>query len=136
MSTTIETSVDILLDTNIVIYIAANDERCANFFDTSIQDRSVGLSVITYLEALSGVRHSAEERIIRDFLSTVTVIPLSLDIASASIPLFRSREKRGLRSPKFADILIASTAMVLGIPLLTNNPKDFRQFKGLEILVP
>jgi len=46
----------------------------------------------------------------------------------------RNESRRKGRPISVADAWIAATALVLSLPLVTNNPKDFRHLDGLQII--
>jgi predicted nucleic acid-binding protein len=127
--------VDILLDTNIVIYLLAQNQKYLSFLK-SLRSKRIGISVVSYMELLVGARSDRDMTDIRSILRHFTIIPLDPSIAEECAGALRRRKRRSLRNPRLADIVIAQTALRLGIPLATNNPKDFSSFKALKILVP
>ncbi len=127
--------VDILLDTNIVIYAFEGHPTYMHFLRT-IADEQIGISVISYMEMLVGARDDQDARAIQSFMRDFDVIPLSVGIADDSAATFRKRKHKSLRRPWFADTIIAQTALSMGVRLATNNPKDFAMFSGLKIVVP
>jgi len=52
------------------------------------------------------------------------------DIVSKTI------EIRKLRKPKVADAIIAATAIVHGLTLISRNDKDFKNLPGLSFINP
>lgn len=130
-----ERGVEYLLDTNIVIYLTRGEEPYVSFVE-NLGDRVVGISALTYLEALVGIGGPEEQRVLDALVEPLEIIPLTEDIARVSATVLRMREKRSVRDPFFADVVIAKTAMALGVPLITNNPKDFSRFPELQILTP
>lgn len=128
-----ERGVEFLLDTNIVIYLSQSDEEISQFID-GMSDRVFGVSVLTYLEALVGIGGPEELSVLDFVFQKFLVLPLTEEIARRSATFLRTREKRSVRDPLFADVIIAQTALSLGIPLVTNNPKDFSRFRELRVL--
>ena len=128
--------IDALFDTNIVIYLSQKDERHLRFFWRTFKGKVAGVSVVTYIEAMIGVEDEKEEMDLLAALSHFQVVPLELEVARQSVMTFRIRAQKSLKNPYFADTLIAHTALALGIPLVTNNPKDFAAFKKLKLIVP
>jgi predicted nucleic acid-binding protein len=99
-----------VLDTNVVLYALSG-----NLADPLPEGRYFA-SVISALELLSyPPLEPEEERQIREFLSTVTVVELQDAVKSAAIQL---RRKHRL---KLADAIIAGTALTLGGTLITND---------------
>lgn len=127
--------IDILLDTNIVIYLLKQEEKYIRHLETLV-GQHVGISVITYMEVLVGIQTKAQRRQWLEFVHHLEIVSLSPDIAERSADVLQKRQKSSLRDPKLADTIIAQTALVLDIPLVTNNAKDFARFKNLELIVP
>ena len=130
-----EPGVECLLDTNIIIYLTKGDEDVGLFID-GMSGKVFGISVMSYMEALMGIG-GPEDLIVLDAVTEhMIMVSFTESIARKSANALRVREKRSVRDPLFADVVIANTAMELGIPLVTNNPKDFSKFTGLKILTP
>ncbi len=127
--------VDILIDTNILVYIFGGHPTYLNFSRTLIE-KTPGISIVTYIEMLTGARDDAEEIKMRKFLAYFEVLPLDITIADEIARWMRQKKRKSLRDPRFGDTVIAKTALLHNIPVVTNNPKDFAIFKGLEIMVP
>lgn len=124
-----------LLDTNIIIYIAQGNKSYIDFFE-KLPSASMAISVLTYMEALANVPNITERMYIEQFLSLADIIPLDQSITKRAVPVLQTRTKKSVRDPKFTDIIIGCTALELGIPLITANPKDFTWCKGLQVVVP
>ena len=127
--------IDILLDTNIVIYLLDGHPTYLYFLRTLAQER-VGISVMTYMETLIGAHDDTDARRMYNFLNGFEIVPLSFGIADACAMMFRKRNYKNLRHPQFADTIIGQTALSLDVRLATNNPKDFAAFRGLKTVVP
>lgn len=132
--TSSELGVEYLLDTNILIYMTKGDDVALQFVER--QSGIPGISVITYMEALMGVTGPEEQMVLDSTVESLTMVPLSEHIARRCANILRMRDKRSIRDPYFADVVIANTALALGVPLITNNPKDFTRFPGLRVLTP
>ena len=126
---------DILVDTNVLIYAFAGDPKYVKILN-ALDDREVGISVMTLMEILVGAGNEQEAGTIQSALESFEIIPVSFAIAQKCALSFRKRKLKSLRHPWFADAVIGQTALSLGIPLMTNNPKDFSMFAGLETIVP
>lgn len=127
--------VNVLLDTNIVIYLLDRKEPYMSYMDTLV-GQSIGISIISFMEVLVGIRSRREIEEANVFLEEFEIVPLTMDIARTSAMALRRSQKKSLRSPRMADIIIGQTALMLGVPLVTNNSKDFRSIRGLQLLVP
>ena len=117
-----------LLDTNILIYLAQpGGER----LDAEFAKLSPATSLIARVEALGFQRITAEERGRLDKLFTwVEVLPVSDAVAEAAILL------RQARRMKLGDALIAATALLYELPLVTRNEHDFKHITGLRLINP
>ncbi|NOS67489.1 MAG: PIN domain-containing protein [Candidatus Peribacteraceae bacterium] len=125
---------DILIDTNIVIYLFKKEKKYIDFMESG--EKNAGISIVTYMETLIGAQNEREEQTIRAFLDQFEVIPLDIDIARQAAAWIRLKKQKGMRHPGTSDTIIGHTALFLGVPLVTNNRKDFAAFTGLKITVP
>lgn len=123
-------NIDLLLDTNVVLYLLKGDDEWQHIIEKHDTD-IVGISVITLMELEIGCRTVADRKDIHRFLQDIHTIPLDIPIALRACSFLRQRS-RSLRSPHVADAIIAATAAELHLPLLTNNPTDFRRFRGVH----
>ena len=117
-----------LIDSNIVIYTSKQqDSNLLRFMDSI--DRSA--SIVTYVEALGFHRLIPLERqFLEHFFQTAEILPLTDAIAQRAVAL-RQQRRMGL-----GDAIIAATALVHGLALVTHNTEDFRWIGGLEMLDP
>ncbi|MBN2034917.1 MAG: type II toxin-antitoxin system VapC family toxin [Deltaproteobacteria bacterium] len=110
-----------LFDSNIIIYLSKKE------LDLSYIDRFEDLfvSVITYMEILGYDFHdNAEEEYVRELLGLFTVKYIDKEIADKVIEI-RKKEK-----VKLPDAIVAATAAVNNLCLVTRDVKDF---KGINI---
>ena len=77
------------------------------------------ISVMTWIEAMAGVRNSSEEATMRWLLRRLKVLPLTTEVAKVAAEI---RRERRLKLP---DAIILATARVHGLTLVTRNTKDF-----------
>lgn len=66
----------------------------------------------------------------RGFFSLVAVLPISPEVVLEAIRL------RQLRKMSLGDAVIAATALVHGLPLVTRNVADFARIDGLTVIDP
>jgi toxin FitB len=85
----------------------------------------VHYSAITRAELFSG--RGTEERHVRRLLEPFIELPVDRDVAERAGKL---RRGSGSRLP---DALIAATALVHGLTLVTRNARDFASIKGLRV---
>ena len=122
----------LLIDTNIILYVVHGDVSWKQVV-RQYADATVYISVMTFMELVIGARSAEEHARLEEILELVHIVPLDAPIAHRAC-VFMNGKGRSLRSPHLADAIIAATAGELGIPLLTNNPKDFRRFHGVKVI--
>jgi hypothetical protein len=117
-----------ILDSNIVIEAVNADERPLREL---VERYLPSISAITLVEVLGFPRLTdADRRDLEGFFALTTVLSVSDDVIERAITL-RQQRKMGL-----GDALIAATALVHGLTLVTRNVKDFRWVEGLDLLDP
>ena len=99
------------------------------------------MASITWHELRFGVGRlprGKRQRELLDFLEEVvlpTIPTLPYDVRAAEWHADeRVRLERQGKTPPFIDGQIAAVAITNGLPLVTENPKDFKAFKGLAVL--
>lgn len=105
-----------VVDTNILIdYLNGSGKARAELdrFDT------IYISLISWMEILTGTAEGDEESEVRAFLRGFQVYPVDEGVAERAVDI-RRREK--IRLP---DAVIWATAQQLGLLLVTRNSRDF-----------
>lgn len=125
-----------MLDTNICIYIIKQKPKQVIEKLKKLHNANLCISSITYSELLYGVENSLNVPknllALTMFLSNVEILPYD-ENASIDYGLIRAElEKKGEPIGPF-DMLIAAHAKSLRITLVTNNEREFRRVKGLNI---
>ena len=117
-----------LLDSNILIYGA----KGANPALDAILDRTdLAAASITRIETLGFHRLSSlEQQWLETAFERMTILLLDESVAARSITL-RQERKMGL-----ADAIIAATALVHQMPLVTRNTGDFKHVARLKLIDP
>ena len=119
---------ELLLDSNILIYSASPS---AEILQNWLSENSLHISDITLLEVLG--YHSlskSDHEYFENFISYCNQISISPDIIKKAISLRQSK------AMSLGDSLIASSALVFKIPLVTLNIKDFKHISNLELIEP
>lgn len=106
-----------LLDSNILIY-HLNGESIATDFILTNRDLCF-ISRISVIEVLSFDLNADEELKIKQFLDSFNVIDTDREIALQTVI------NRRIRKIKVPDNIIASTAQVFDLTLVTRNTNDF-----------
>lgn len=117
-----------LLDTNAVIDYCANLlPEHSNKLITGIIDDEPTITVINKIELLS---RNEVPFAISAFIDAATIIHLSDEVISQTILL---RKKHKIKLP---DAIIAASAIINKLTLITRNARDFANIKGLKLLNP
>jgi predicted nucleic acid-binding protein len=119
----------LLLDTNILIYLSRKEVEL-DFFANS--NDMIGISVITYMEALGFLfKFKKEENIMEALCQNLDVIQLDDKIVSLVIAL---RKEGRIKLP---DAIILATAIANDMFLVTHNLSDFSAFSSrIRIIDP
>ena len=119
-----------LLDTNFVInYFKGFFKADAGKFTDSVINNTTFISVITRMELLSWKSlNPKDEEVIKEFISDSTVFSLEESIINRTILL------RKAFAIKLPDAIIAATALVHDMQLITHNLKDFTNIPDLIVL--
>ncbi|MEY2977056.1 MAG: type II toxin-antitoxin system VapC family toxin [Prochlorotrichaceae cyanobacterium] len=122
----------ILIDTDILIDIANNDELAKNRLIDESRNSTLVVSVITVMELTVGCRNKIEIQNMNRFLTQFQIVTLTPQISNRAIQLLRNYYlSHGLLIP---DALIAASAIEQKIPLLSKNQRDFRFIQDLNLL--
>jgi predicted nucleic acid-binding protein len=117
-----------LLDSNIIIYSVMPQYAGLRVL---IAQHAPAVSAISLVEVLGYHRLSAAARQdFEGFFASAIVLPVSRDVLDEAVQL-RQRRKMTL-----GDALIAATAVVHSLTLLTHNPSDFAWIPGLQVVDP
>jgi len=111
-----------LLDTNVIIYHLNGISQASIFIDKNF--KRISISFITYIEVLSYPFDNNEvETEVKHFLNQLKMISIDAKIIEKSIEI---RKKSKMKIP---DAIIAATASVENLILVTRNIKDFKSVK-------
>lgn len=121
-----------LIDTNVAIeYIGeALPEKALDMLDDII-DGQFYISVINKIELLGFAGITKNEKLkFQELINAANVLDLDEDIVNSTI------EIRKQYKTKLPDAIIAATALVNELIIITRNQKDFDKIEGLEVLNP
>ena len=121
-----------LLDTNILIYYWNGDiPEAERDRIEAILKHSFIVSIITKIELLGWRKHTPEGfKKAKEFLERAEILPIDDCLADLTIELKRDN------NIKLADGLIAATALLNDLVLVTRNEEDFSDLIDLEIYNP
>ena len=117
-----------LLDSNAIIY-SVKPEFAA--LRQLIAERNPAVSAISYLEVLG--YHQLTESDQQDFIEffeTAQIIPVSQPVLDQAVAL------RQQRKMSLGDSIIAATALLNSLTLVTANIADFRRIQGITLMNP
>jgi toxin FitB len=117
-----------LLDTNIIIYAAQGQHPKLRTF---IAQHAPLVSVISYVEALGYHRLPPVERAdLEAFFNVAKLLDVSRPVIDRAVSL------KQVRKMSLGDSIVAATALVHGLTLVTRNVADFQWISGLTLLNP
>jgi tRNA(fMet)-specific endonuclease VapC len=124
------------LDTNIITAFLKNDSRVVErvsdyleFFD------KLTINIISYYEILRGLKDLGNEEKLRrfdNFTQENELVFITKDTIEKAAEIYAYLKKEG-NLIEDADILMASTAIVEDLVLITNNLKHFKRVKDLRL---
>ncbi len=120
-----------IVDTDVLIWYLRGNQKAV----VALEDHpAVFISVVSYIELIQGVRDKSELQEIRSFIKDIhaTVIHVNVEISSKSLT-YVERYYLG-HSIELADALIAATAVVNGMSLLTSNIKHYRPITDVDMI--
>lgn len=120
-----------LIDTNAVIdYLGKRmPNKGMNFMNTVINEIP-NLSIIAKIELLGFNTVDEHYNLLLSFMNDASVFSLTDNIVDANIDLRRKYKT------KLPDAIIAATAMVNNMILITRNTDDFNGIEGLKLINP
>ncbi len=125
-----------MVDSDILSLFFRNDPHVkAHFRDYLEEYDRINISIITYYEILSGLKHRDARKQLASFLEFArlnVVLPLSEDSTTISAEIYAKLRKDGQLIDDI-DILIAGIAMSNKLVLVTHNENHFGRIAGLEI---
>lgn len=117
-----------LLDSNLIIYAALPEHADLRALIARIAPT---VSAISYVEVLGYHRLTElERRLFESFFAATTIHAISGPVLEQAIKL------RQLRKMTLGDALVAATALVHNLTLLTHNKDDFDWIPGLLVEDP
>lgn len=121
-----------LIDTNTIIdYLNASFPETGKIFLNAVVDSNSTLSIITKMETLGYNFKSKNEQIIMEtFIKGSNVLNINNEIVNQTILLRKSNKI------KLPDAIIASTALVYDLIIISHNAYDFKNIIGLQLIDP
>jgi predicted nucleic acid-binding protein len=120
-----------LIDTNAVIDYLGNKLPASGMdFMNTVIDAVPNISVVTKIEVLGFNAPEQHYQLLTNFINDATVLDLSSNVVEASIDI---RKKHKTKLP---DAIIAATALVYDLVVISRNTSDFKNIDGLQVIDP
>jgi len=120
-----------IIDTNAVIdYLGKKLPPSGMDFMNSIIDVVPNISAITKIEMLGFNAPDEHSQLITSFMGDATVLDLTSNFIDGCIDI---RKKNKTKLP---DAIIAATALLYDLVLISRNSSDFKNIQGLKIVNP
>ena len=121
-----------LIDSNVLIdYMAELIPSKGSDFVENLFNTNFLISVVTKIEVLGYNDLPQKMSIMRNFVSLSEILQLNETVTEKTIDL-----KCSFRKMKLGDAIIASTAIVYNLSLITRNVDDFKFIPNLTLLNP
>lgn len=120
-----------LIDTNVIIDYTANrlDDKGSTFVE-KVFNTGFNVSVVVKIEVLGYGNAPDKMHLLEAFLATATLLPLDDSVTQKTIDL------RRIKKLKLGDAIIAATALIHNLTLITRNIADFNNLDGLTVINP
>lgn len=117
-----------LLDSNIIIYAAQQENE---FLREFIAESSPYVSALSYIEVLGYHQLTDEDKTyFEDFFNASQILPISQAVINRAVTL------KQIRKMSLGDGIIAGTALVYNLSIVTRNIDDFTWISELKLLNP
>ncbi|MBD1845685.1 type II toxin-antitoxin system VapC family toxin [Cyanobacteria bacterium FACHB-63] len=117
-----------LLDSNIIIYAIQPENIQLRQF---IADHTPTVSALSYVEVLGYHRLTEADRTdLEEFFRIASMLPITQPILEQAVAL------RQVRRMSLGDSIIAATALVHNLTLVTRNTSDFQWIQHIRLLNP
>ena len=123
---------DKLVDTDVLIWYLRGNQKA---YDLIHSMGEFCISSITYMELVQGMRNKDELRILQKTLKQWNVKTIYVNEEISAKALFFVEEYFLSHSMELADSMIAATASMYGMTLITANDKHYRVVKDLSMEV-
>lgn len=119
-----------LVDTDVLVWYLRGNGRAKTALDNL---RRFSISCVTYMEIVQGLRNKEELRLWKSFLKERGAQHILVDQDIASKAVYWMEEFSLSHNLRMADALIAATADIYGLDLLTGNYYDYKFLPGLVL---
>lgn len=125
-----------LIDTDILSLFFRGNANVINQFQAYLAIyNQINISIITYYEILSGLKHRDAQRqldLFLEFADQNAVLPLNQQSVTISANIYAKLRLQGIPIDDI-DLLIAGVAIANNLVLITHNQRHFGRVEGLEL---
>ena len=125
-----------LIDTDILSLFFRNNQNAVSNFKIYLKEHEkINLTIVTYYEIISGLKHRDALKqldLFLKFASQNSILPLTEKSATISADLYARLRKAGQMLDDI-DILIAGVAIANNLALVTRNKNHFERIEELKI---
>lgn len=124
-----------LIDTTVLIDLSRGDQIAADYVDNERKaGTALSISIVSAMELVVGCRNNAEVAKAQKLLAKYSTLFISPLISQRAFDLIVTYTKsHGLQIP---DALIAATALIEGLELMSDNDRHFRMIPNLVVSRP
>lgn len=120
-----------LIDTNAIIdYLSRNLNSDGIALIRKAFNTKPYISIITKIEVLGYRKHIEHHHLLENLINDVEIIGLTAAVADRTITI------RKANKIKLPDGIIAATALIHGLTIITRNVVDFTGITGIKVLNP
>lgn len=120
-----------LIDTNVIIdYTSGRLNDKGSVFVENIFNTDFNISIVVKIEVLGYNDTPNNMQLLEEFLISAIIFPLDDAVTQKTIEL------RRIKKIKLGDAVIAATALVYNLTIITRNTSDFRNIEGLTCINP
>lgn len=119
-----------IIDIDVLIWYMHGNLNAAQVID---KQQGFSLSVVTYIELVQGMRNKRELRELQKALKqwNATILPTNQAISEKTKGYIEQYFLS--HSLELADALIAATAFIHGLTILTGNDKHYKMISGIKL---
>ncbi len=125
-----------LIDTDILSLFFRGKLAVVARFQTYLAEHSrIQISIVTYYEILSGLKHRDARQQLSQFLAFTaqnTILPLTIASVQQFVDFYATPRQQGTPVDDI-DLLIAGVAIANNLVLATHNQRHFNRIKVLEL---
>lgn len=121
-----------MVDSDVLIDVSRGVEMTISILEALSKSSRFVVSAVTQMELVIGCRDRVSLQVTQRFLARFDGLDISAEVSRQAVGLVtRYNLSHGLLMP---DALIAASAIVNALPLLSKNQRDFRFIEDLNLL--